>query len=319
MNKIERVKAALHGEPVDVVPASFWFHFPAEQRAGHAMFLAHMAYYRAADPDYLKVMNDNGYALTGVDAIRAPGDWCRLEPAPLSSQPFQDQLAGLRELVDAIGDEALLVTTIFNPYATGNDISGGKVTEHLKADPEAVSAGLATIADSLADFARACIAAGAAGIYFSAQGGEADRFTPEEFERYIQPHDLAVLRAAEEAGATFNLLHICGSGLRLSPYVAYPAHAVNWAPQLGNLSLSKGRALFRRPIVGGVDQRGSIVDGTREQLAAEVAAAIGEAGRLGTIIGAGCTVPSEIDVQRLVWARQAAQPRPAQAPAGQRL
>lgn len=29
MNKIERVRAALRGEPVDRIPASFWFHFPA--------------------------------------------------------------------------------------------------------------------------------------------------------------------------------------------------------------------------------------------------------------------------------------------------
>ena len=81
MNKIERVLAALRGESVDRVPASFWFHFPATQRAGHAMAQAHLDYYRAADPDFLKVMNDNGYALTGVEAIRTPGDWRKLRPA----------------------------------------------------------------------------------------------------------------------------------------------------------------------------------------------------------------------------------------------
>ncbi len=305
MNKIERVQAALRGEPVDRVPASFWFHFPEDQRAGHAMAVAHLNYYRAADPDFLKVMNDNGYELLGVDEIRAPADWRKVRPAPLSSRPFQDQLDGLREIVDAIGDEVLLVTTIFNPYATGNSVSGRKVTEHLKADPEAVGAGLAAIAESLAEFARACIEAGAAGIYFSAQGGEQDRFTSEEFERYIKPHDLTVLRAAEEAGATFNLLHICGERLRLDAYADYPAHAVNWAPQLGNLSLSEGRKLFGRTIVGGVDQRGPIVNGTREEIVAEVRAAIAEMGRTGFMIGAGCTVPSDIPIERLVWARQA--------------
>ena len=306
MNKIERVRAALRSEPEDVAPASFWFHFPAEQRAGHAMAQAHLAYYRAADPDFLKVMNDNGYALTGVESIRTPADWRKLRPAPLSSQPYQDQLAGLREIVDAVGDEALVITTIFNPYATGNDISGRMVTEHLKADPEAVSAGLATIAESLAGFARVCIAAGAAGIYFSAQGGERDRFTPEEFDRYIKPHDLAVLQAASETNATFNLLHICATGLRMEPYADYPAHAVNWAPQLDNLSLGQGRRLFRRPLVGGVDQRGPLVDGTRAQIEAEVGAAVAEMGRTGSMVGAGCTVPGNISIERLIWAREAA-------------
>ncbi|NOZ26955.1 MAG: hypothetical protein GXP39_02745 [Chloroflexi bacterium] len=305
MNKIERVQAALRGEPVDRVPASFWFHFPCDRRAGHALARAHLEYYRAADPDFLKVMNDNGYERIGVDGIQTPEDWRKLKPAPLSSKPFQNQLDGLKELADAVGDEVLLVTTVFNPYATGNDISRRKVTEHLKADPESVSAGLAAIAESLAEFARACIEAGAAGIYFSAQGGEVDRFTEEEFERYIKPHDLAVLRAAEEAGATFNLLHICGERLRLDAYADYPAHAVNWAPQLGNLGLREGRELFRRTIVGGVDQRGPIVTGPREAIVAEVRAAIAEMGETGFMIGAGCTVPSDISITHLVWAREA--------------
>jgi uroporphyrinogen decarboxylase len=306
VNKIERVRAALAGKPVDVIPASFWFHFPAEQRAAHAMAAAHLAYYRAANPDFLKVMNDNVYALAGLDAIREPGDWRRLRPAPLNSQPYQDQLAGLHEIVDAVGSETLVITTIFNPYATGNDISDRMVTDHLKADPAAVGAGLAAIAESLARFAQACIEAGAAGIYFSAQGGEAHRFTDAEFDRYIKPADLTVLNAAASTSATFNLLHICGQGLRMTPYADYPAHAVNWAPQLGNLSLRAGRELFRRPIVGGVDQRGVIVNGIREQITAEVESAVMQLGREGTLIGAGCTLPSDIDVQRIVWATEAA-------------
>jgi len=305
MNRIERVQAALRGEPVDRVPASFWFHFPSDQVAGHAMAAAHLNYYRAADPDFLKVMNDNGYALTDVDEIQTPADWRKLKPAPLASRPYQDQLDGLRRIVDALGDEVLIVTTVFNPYATGNDISGRKVTEHLKADPESVAAGLAVIAESLAEFSQACVEAGAAGIYFSAQGGETDRFTQQGFEKYIKSHDVAVLHAAEKAGATFNVLHICGHRLRLAAYADYPAHAVNWAPQHGNLSLSEGRRLFNRAIIGGVDERGPIVDGNREEIAAEVQAAIAEMGRTGFMVGAGCTVPSDIRIEHLAWARQA--------------
>ena len=305
MDKIERVQAALQGESVDRVPASFWFHFPADQVAGHAMAMAHLNTYRAADPDFLKVMNDNGYALTGIDEIRSPADWRKLKPAPLLSRPYQDQLDGLREIADEVGDEVLLITTVFNPYSTGNDISGRKVTEHLKADPESVAIGLSAIAESMAEFSCACIEAGAAGIYFSAQGGEVDRFAAEEFETYIKPYDLVVLQAAEKAGATFNVLHICGHRLRLEAYADYPGHAVNWAPQQDNLSLSEGRPLFRRTIIGGVDQRGPIVGGSRQEIAAEVQGAIAEMGKTGFMVGAGCTVPSDIRIEHLVWARQA--------------
>jgi uroporphyrinogen decarboxylase len=306
MNKIERVRMALRGETPDLIPASFWFHFPAEQRAGKAMADAHLAYYRAAGPDFLKVMNDNGYTPGGADAIARPADWRKLRPAPQTSRPYRDQLEGLKRILDAVGGEALVITTIFNPYATGNDISGGKVTEHLLADPASVSAGLATIAESLARFAAACIEAGAAGIYFSAQGGEHDRFPTELWEETVKSHDLTVLQTAARAGSSFDLLHICGAGLRLEGYADYPAHAVNWAPQLANLSLSGGRALFGRPIVGGVDQRGPIVAGPRDRIVAEVQAAVAEVGRAGFIVGAGCTVPNDIVVPHLAWAIEAA-------------
>ena len=305
MNKIERMHTMLRSERPDRVPAGFWFHFPESAAAGTAMAQAHIDYYRAADPDLLKVMNDNGYEAVGVDVVRSPADWRKLEPAPLSSAPYQAQLAGLRELVDTLGGEVLMATTIFNPYATGNKISDNKVTEHLKEDPEAVSAGLGAIAESLAAFSAACIDAGAAGIYFSAQGGDASRFTAEEHLRYIKPHDVTVLEAATAAGATCNILHICGRGIRLQHYVDYPGHTVNWAPQNDNLSLPAGRDLFRRPIIGGIDERGPIVDGPRAAIAAEVHGALATMGSAGFMVGAGCTLPNDVEVEHLAWAREA--------------
>ncbi len=305
MNKIERMHTMLRGERPDRVPAGFWFHFPDSAAAGHEMVKAHVDYYHAADPDLLKVMNDNGYEAVGVDVVESPADWRKLKPAPLSSAPYQAQLAGLRELVDTLGGEVLMATTIFNPYATGNKISNNQVTEHLKADPEAVSAGLGVIAESVAEFSAACIAVGAAGIYFSAQGGDASRLTAEEHLRYIKPHDVTVLEAATAAGATCNILHICGRGIRLDHYVDYPGHTVNWAPQNDNLSLTAGRELFRRPIIGGIDERGPIVDGSREAVTAEVQAALAQMGSAGFMVGAGCTLPSDIAVEHLVWAREA--------------
>lgn len=305
MNKIERVEAALKGEAVDRVPVSFWFHFPPDQIAGHAMAQAHLDYYRRADQDFLKVMNDNRYALLGVETIRSPQDWRRVRPAPLTSPAYQAQLDGLREILDAIGHEVLVVTTVFNPYATGNYVSGRQVTEHLLADPEAVSAGLSAIAESLATFSEACVEIGAAGVFFSAQGSEVGRLTQKQFREYIQPHDLVVLQAAAEAGASFNLLHICGRNVRLEEYAAYPTRAVNWGPQHANPSLAEGRALLGQTVIGGVDERGPIVTGPRVAIEAEVKATINAMGTTRFMLGAGCTVPDDVDVEHLIWARKA--------------
>ena len=50
---------------------------------------------------------------------------------------------------------------------------------------------------------------------------------------------------------------------------------------------------------------GPLVDGPREAIVDEVRTALAEMGSAGFMIGAGCTVPNDINVQHLVWAREA--------------
>jgi len=290
VNKLDRVRAALRGDHVDRVPASFWFHFPAAQAAGEAMANAHLRYYRYVDPDFLKVMNDNGYP----GEINEVSDWRKLRVPSLSEPAFQNQLDGLKRIVDAIGHETLIITTIFNPFSTGNHISDRRVTEHMMHDPDAVGAGLRVIAEGLARFSGACLDAGASGIYFSAQGGERDRFSDELFYQHIKASDLMALQPIANRGE-FHLLHICGYSLRLEAYADYPAHAVNWSPQWNNLSLTEGwRLLANMALVGGMDQRGPIVDGPREAIVAEAQEAIAQTGTRHFMLGAGCTLPNDV-------------------------
>ena len=318
MDRFERVRQALQSGTVDHVPSSFWFHFPEDQVAGHAMAQAHLAYYRQAGQDFLKVMNDNGYALEGVDTIKSPTDWGKLRPAPLNSRPFQAQLDGLKEILDTVGGEVPVITTIFNPFGTAVFNRSGVLDYHgdpdfarfmmdLRSAPAAVESGLMAIADSLAVFARACIEAGAAGLFFSSIGGERRRFTPLEFERWIKPGDLAILQAAVDAGAWFNFLHICRDSIQLESYLEHPAHVFNWAAQKGNLSIAEGHDLFKKPVAGGMDERGILVNGSRGEIEAEVERVIETTGRTGFLLGAGCTLPGDIDVRHIAWAQQTAE------------
>jgi len=318
MNKIERVRAVLRGEAVDRVPAGFWFHFDPEFAGGEAMARRHLTYYRAADPDIMKVMNDTGYAPIGTLQVRAPGDWRRLEPTPLSDPLFQSHLDGLKRIVDAIGDEVLVMTTCFNPFheavavirASDPRAQGGEVhardvlLEQLRSDPEPVLGALQVMAEDQARLYRACITeAGAHGIYFSAQGGERDLMTDEEHARFFKPYDLHVLNALSGV-AEFVVGHFCGKGVNLERFRDYPVQMANWAHQSGNLSLTEGQELFGGiAILGGLDERGPLVYGPREALRAEVQAALDAMGDRGFMLGAGCTVPSDIDVANLVYAR----------------
>jgi len=304
MNKIERVRAALRGEEVDHVPASFWFHFPDAHKHGKAMIKAHLDYFQATGIDFLKVMNEHHYE-ANVE-IKVASDWRQVRPAPVGAAFYQAQLDEIKQIADQIGRDAMIVTTIFNPYSSGNHASGKLVTHHLKEDSRAVSQGLAAIAESLAVFSEACIEAGASGIYFAAQGGEEERFTEEEFLQYIKPHDLTVLKAIKDSGE-FHLLHICRERVRLPLYADYPSHAVNWAVTKNDLSLAEGKKLFQRPVIGGMNDRGVIVSGPIEKIQAEVRQIIAGTGTRGFMLGADCTLPTDINLTHIRAAVEATQ------------
>lgn len=293
MNKIERMHAVLDGKVPDRVPASFWFHFPKHQTHGKDAVKAHLDYYRQVNPDFLKIMNEHHYRVPIT--IKNPSDWRKLKPAPLDSDFYQDQLDEIKMITDELAGEALTAITIFNPYASGNHASSKLVTEHLKSDPDSVHIGLGTIAESLAEFAQACLQAGADGIYFAAQGGEADRFEEHTFLEHIKPHDLTVLNAVKDQSG-FNILHICGSKVRLHLYCNYPGDVINWAAaDQNNIPLAAGKKLFHRPILGGMDHRGVIVDGSPEAIRQNVFEIIKDFGTVGLILGADCTLPTDID------------------------
>jgi uroporphyrinogen decarboxylase len=318
LNRIERFRAVLREEPVDRVPAGFWFHFDAPYHGGAAMAQAHLDYYRATDADIVKVMNDTGYAPIGRVIIAAPRDWRTLEPTPLSDPLFQSHLEGLRRIVDAVGHEAPIMTTCFNPFheavamlrasqplASGSELDARLAwVRQLRADPEAVCQGMRIITDDLARFYRACVReAGVGGIYFSAQGGEASLMTEAEHALGVKAYDLALLGEINQV-AEFTVGHFCGRGLALARYAAYPVSLVNWAHHADNLSLREGRALFGKPILGGLDERGPLVTGPREALRREVRAAWEALGSRGFMLGAGCTVPGDIDLAQLIAARE---------------
>ena len=70
----------------------------------------------------------------------------------------------------------------------------------------------------------------------------------------------------------------------------------------------KGRELFGdAAILGGLDDRaGVLVDGTEEEIRAEVHSVIKRMGRHKFLLGADCTLPTDIDTERIRTAVRAA-------------
>jgi len=96
-------------------------------------------------------------------------------------------------------------------------------------------------------------------------------------------------------------------------YTNYPGHVFNWAVTAPvNLSLKAGKKLFKSTVLGGMDNRGVLANGSPEEIQSAVHKIIRTVGPKNLIIGADCTLPTEINVENIRLAIDAAAAYPIQ-------
>ena len=87
----------------------------------------------------------------------------------------------------------------------------------------------------------------------------------------------------------------------------YDAAAYSVAVNAEGTTMGDAKKLFGgKPVIGGFTQDGVIYTGTREEVKKATWDILDNAGQLGVIIGADCTVPNDIDDDRFNWVRDAA-------------
>lgn len=327
MTPRERVEAVLNGHQPDRPPLSLWHHFPPDQTTGQPAVDAHLRFLDTYKFDFLKVMNDHPYPRGRLDVIRTVDDLRKLAPLPGDAGGFADQLAVLRALRRRLGPDMLMSTTVFNPWTVLRQFTAAPPDHHtpprldgcderddllgqlLKQDYAAVQAALEAITETLSAFARACLEAGADGIFFSVRDDWVDRPENETslYSRLVRPLDLRVL--SHVRAADFNILHVCGRAVTFDAFAAYPAQVLNWADRAAGPSISSVRDRVQPAIAGGLDNLGTMLKGTPRDCMHEVRDALHQAGRRPIILAPGCTfdpdaVPTE-NLQAIVNAARA--------------
>jgi uroporphyrinogen decarboxylase len=224
--------------------------------------------------------------------------------------PWLVRQAELVRAVTALAPDTPCFYNIFSPSTSLRFLLGReKLLQWLTQSPQEVFGALTRMGRGLAALAESVVRAGGAdGVYLSVQNPDPGRVTGETYARFIRPSDLAVLDSANAAGGR-NILHICGYGgarNNLAAWADFPAQAFSWAVHVEKVSLGRGKALFGgRAVIGGfANVPGSLLEsGSRAEIEAFTADLLAEAGRTGVILGADCTIPSTIDLERLEWVR----------------
>ncbi len=308
ISKAERVTAALRGDPVDRVPVSAWWHDFAREWSAESLAEATLEAYRRYDWDYIKVNPRAGYYSEDYGArfqryedrqpelvepaVRSPEDLQRLQRLDVTAGAYGEQLEALRLVAAGLRGEAPFIQTVFSPLAVLSRASGStKFAQRLMREhPDDVLAALDAIAGTLAAYAGACLAAGAAGIFFATvEWGSADHISPEEYDRFGRPFDLRVLKGAE--GAPFNVLHVCRGNNHLARLLDYPVAAFHWDIQAaGNPSFADIAGRTERALMGGVSHESTMATGQPQQVMREARAAISETDGRRFLLAPGCSI-----------------------------
>ena len=340
MTKRERMRNVLANKPVDRVPVAFFHHFTEagdwnmgleRAEAFERNIEGHRQALEVFDPDIIKIMNDTLMMMPlDVSFAEHASDLAAIRPMPLDCEYAVKQIELTKRVMEIYRDcDAPVYVTSFSAawvlrhaLILGLPVAGAQepqMKRFMAEDPEAVANCLMRISEGIAALNRVLMTeCGADGIYFSVanQAG----FFPREFhQKYVAPSEKYVLAEAKKI-RDMNIVHICGyhgHGNDLSLYTEYGAAAYSVAVNAEGTTMAEAKKLFGgAPVIGGFTQDGVIYKGSREEVKKAAWDILDNAGQIGVVLGADCTVPNDIDENRFNWVRDAAAEYAAQHPSG---
>lgn len=291
MNKVERMRATLGGQPVDRPPFSIWYHFGNQHASPERTAQAHLEFYDYYDLDFLKVMNDYDYPMpSGVETLESPEDLERLQPFNIERSPLGNQLRALEYISKGLRGTALFVDTLFNAWNTVRRNLVKEAMPRLMAEyPEILVEALKIVNQNLIRYALASLERGSAGIFFSVPAS-GEFVSLEQYEKFMRPFDLEFLNAVSGKGEC-HILHAHGEKLYIERLLDYPVQAISWADLNGGPAISAMRKRTSLTLMGGIDHvkfAYTSAKGIRRQ----VAEARKQAGPTKFILAPGCSVPT---------------------------
>lgn len=329
LSKRDRVMAALRGDEVDSVPIGLWGHDFLREWSAEGLAAAMLEQARTYDYDYLKV---NPRATCYAEAwgcrygsandparrpeveswvLRQPSDLESIRPADCGTGPLGEQLDALRLIGDGLSGEVPYVQTVFLPLSVVGRMANDReaVRGWMTSAPDALHAALAAVTETLAAYAGACIETGADGIFFpTTEWGAAGACSPEQYAEFGRRYDLAVLAAAE--GAPFNIVHVCQPHNIMDAVLDYPAAAVNWADHdEGNAGLAGVAARTDKAVMGGIDEKQTLMNGRPADVRAQVEEAVRQMAGRRLLLAPGCSISPQTPPENIHAAVAAARGR----------
>lgn len=336
--KQQRMQAVLAGEVPDRAPVTAYRHFPGMEYEGAKLAEAMVGFQKQYDWDWMKInptavyyyeVWGNEYDYNNYEgnvphrnsyAIHSVEDLEKITVQPGNAEPFERQLEGVRLIRKAVGPELPVFHSVFSPAAVllnlCGDRSPGRYREsdrdgilllnYFRNHREETHRALRNITETMADYTKRSLAAGADGIFFACMGLAREGYlTMEEWEEFVKPYDKMVIEAMEGKPA---MLHTCGIYGNPERFVDYGVQAIHWAESApGNPPIAGSESwLGKIAAMGGVDER-LFGTGAEDKIAAMAEKSVAANRNRPFLLTPECTVAMESTDAELKAFRAAAE------------
>jgi uroporphyrinogen decarboxylase len=325
MIKKERIDAALRGEPVDRIPVSLWRHFYQYEDTARGLADAMILFQQDYDWDFMKINPRASYHVEDwgtkfrffKDGLTKPGridypvkkllDLEKIRPLePLKSPVLREHIDAVHYIRKELPADMYFDMTVFTPLSIVGDMTKTRdiLTEYLQEDPKLVKQAVEAVTQTFEQFITELLNVGISGIFFATTyWGTYDRITDEQFDEFSRPYDMRILEVVKEC--PFNVMHVCKSKNMLERLADYPVHAFNWDSQdPTNPGLGQGKEITNKTVIGGIDQKKSMMSANSEMVLKDAENALRQTGGRNWILGAGCTFEPPVPSRNLKSIRE---------------
>lgn len=291
-NKREVMQQFLDGTlDKSYVPCAFFMHFGKDAKVGENAINAHLRYFVSTGMDFVKIQFEQGYGRIQIEKVE---DWDQIKPLPADF--FTPTLEVVKGVYDIAGANAMVLPTVYSPFQMLIQTVGAKtVVAFATKEPERIKRALDYFTEALIGYVKACKEIGVDGFYTPTQGGEQKFYEVDGFfDTFVKPYDIKVMKECN-TNTKFNILHICdyeGSYDDLTRFTSYPGQIINAPIEVNGkaFSLQDCEQLFKRPAMGGLYRKGTILEGTTDEVIKEVNTLKHALSGKRFILGGDCTI-----------------------------
>ncbi len=321
MTSKERIYAAIANQPSDRVPFTFWKHFPVEEETGQGLARAVVSFQEKFNFDLVKITPASS-SITEIwgskyayrqdpEGIRKGVRHCiftpvndyrdlkKIKEVGIEGSPLGGELEAIKIIRQKIDKNIPVVHTVPSPLTIVKMFNGENWIKMLKDHPQEFHAALANITETVKEFIKLAFQNGADGLFYYTHCATYDFLTEEEYKIFGKQYDLEVLNEVKRCSDLL-VLHIHGKNIMFGLLKDYPVQIINWHDRITFPSLADAKKTFKGALLGGVDEWNVLLNGSYEEIKAQVEDAINQTGGKGLIIGPGCILPADTPEQNIM-------------------